>query len=190
MFRVAETLTRLLAPILSHTAEEVWGPGGGPSPQLAHMPVAEPEKHAEVLARWEPLLSFRYRVINPAMEGARQNDDIGNPIEARVELFSDDQSIVNELKHFGDNLTAVFKVSQVASLPKGSGKFVNNAGVNNVFGRYIIDEKEHVVIVQVTHAPGVKCARCWLIKEDVRSNASHSDLCARCATVVESLVKG
>ncbi len=170
LHRLAETLTRLLAPILSHTAEEVWGllkrPGGVPSPQLADMPVAEPEKHADVLARWEPVLAVREQV-NQAVESARQEKIIGNPLEARVEVTAD-QATFDSLAPIVESLPVVFKVSQI-DVRNGS---------------------EAAFEAQVMSAPGVKCARCWLIKEDVGSNASHGDLCERCASVVESLVKG
>jgi isoleucyl-tRNA synthetase len=166
LYSIAETLARLLAPILSHTSEEVWGvlnrPGGVPSPQLAPFPRAAGSRFAGVLERWEPVMAARERV-SAAVEAARQEKTIGNPLEARVDVAADADTF-NSLHPLSDLLPVVFKVSQV-SLRNGASS----------------------VDVAVTPAPGTKCARCWLVKEDVGSDASRPDLCARCASVVNTL---
>jgi isoleucyl-tRNA synthetase len=167
LFAIAETMARLLAPILSHTAEEVWGllkrPGGVQSPQLAPFPEPGGPRFAGVLERWEPVMAARERV-NLAVEAARQERTIGNPLEARVEVTADAETF-GALEPMAELLPVVFKVSQVG-LRNGAASGVEAA---------------------VTAAPGTKCARCWLVKEDVGADASHPDLCARCATVVNTL---
>jgi isoleucyl-tRNA synthetase len=164
---IAETLARLLAPILSHTAEEVWGllnrPGGAPSPQLAEFPQPAGPRFAGVLERWEPVMAARERV-NMAVEAARQEKTIGNPLEARVEVTADPRTYA-ALDPLASVLPVVFKVSQVA-LRNGA-----SAAVEAI----------------VSPASGAKCARCWLMKEDVGADESQPELCARCASVVNSL---
>jgi isoleucyl-tRNA synthetase len=165
LFRIAETMARLLAPVLSHTAEEVWGflkqPGGLKSVQLADFPVANPSAHAEVIARWEPVLAVREQV-NLAVEAARQEKIIGNPLEARVEITADGAAL-NALRSLESELPSALKVSKV-ELSSGD-----------------------TLKVTVQPATGTKCARCWLIKEDVGVNGEYPDVCGRCAGVVAQI---
>lgn len=169
LYLIAETMARLLAPILSHTADEVWSylgnPGGVASAQLAAMPVAEAARYADALSRWEPVMAAREQV-GLAVETARQAGALGNPLEARVEIEADLETY-QQLSAFGDLLPTVFKVSQVG-LRTGTGdsQYTN---------------------AEAAKAEGEKCARCWLIKEDVGSNGAHLELCARCAGVVEKI---
>jgi len=166
LYTLAQTLARLLAPILSHTAEEVWGflqmPNKALSVQLADFPTANPGAHQEILARWEPVLAMREQV-NLAIESARQSGRLSNPLEARVEVNADPPTCA-ALAPFADSLPAVFKVSQVALAQTR-------------------DEGEGYTVTAAP-APGVKCARCWLVKTDVGSNPAYGDLCGRCAEVV------
>jgi isoleucyl-tRNA synthetase len=156
MHRIAETLARLLAPILVHTTEEVWSylklPNKPESVHLADMPAPAPSDRA-LLERWAPLIEAR-DAVKKAIEEARQSGRIGNPLEARVTL----PASYRPLETFGGGLPALFLVSQV------------------VFG----DAES----IDVGPADGVKCARCWLIKTDVGAVAAHPDLCARCAAAI------
>lgn len=170
MHTIAETLARLLAPILSHTAEEVWShlqiPGKALSPQLADFPQAAPDRHRLVIERWAPILVLREKV-SLAVEEARQAKRIGNPLEARVEL-SVDARLRAILDDCMELLPAVFKVSQVElkpALPEGTPETIT-----------------------VVKAPGTRCARCWLVLEDVGKRADSPDICCRCADVVASVV--
>jgi isoleucyl-tRNA synthetase len=164
LYTLAETLARLLAPILSHTSEEVWTllnrPGGLASVQLADFPNANPEAFKNVQARWEPVLKLREQV-NLAIEAERQRRRIGNPLEARVELAADAETC-GKLRPFERELPAVFKVSQVALAEASDGS----------------------AAITILPAPGHKCARCWLVREDVGANPKYDDLCGRCAGVV------
>ena len=156
MHRIAETLARLLAPILVHTTDEVWGylkiENKPESVHLADLPSPHPSNEA-LLARWAPLLEARDGV-KKAIEEARQSGRIGNPLEAKVTL----PAAYGALASFGVTLPSLFLVSQVAF---GDGDKV-----------------------EVGPAEGVKCSRCWLIKQDVGGSPDHPELCARCAAAV------
>lgn len=162
---IARTLSCVLAPILSHTAEEVWQllemPDKPPSAQLASWPAPSAVGAEEVLLRWEPVLAMRARV-NLAVEEARQQRLIGNPLEARLRIESDVARSL-ALAPFLADLPALFKVSSV-----------------EVQGSEAISEPR----VSVAPAEGSKCARCWLIRTDVGADSRFVDLCGRCAAVV------
>jgi len=156
MHTIAETLARLLAPILVHTAEEVWDflklRDEFPSVHLAALPISH-EPDTAVTERWAPLLTAR-DAVKKAIEEARQAGTIGNPLESHVTL----PETYSGLATFGDALASLFLVSQVS------------------FGA--------VEAIEVAPASGVKCARCWLVKRDVGEVASSPDLCVRCAEAI------
>jgi isoleucyl-tRNA synthetase len=115
VYKIHYALTRLLAPLLSFTAEEVWShtpkPAGAPdSVHLAHLP--EPEELAggldkPAMEKWDALMAVRERVLK-MLEAARQEKLIGSPLEARVSLVKEPL-----LEEYLDALPALFVVSAV-----------------------------------------------------------------------------
>ena len=156
MHRIAETLARLLAPILVHTSEEVWDylklADKPESIHLAELPVPGVGDEA-LIQRWEPLLEAR-DAVNKALEEARQLGSIGNRLESRVDL----PETYSALKSYESLLPTLFLVSQVGFTSKST--------------------------IQAGLADGVKCARCWLMKTDVGVDEAHPCLCGRCAAAV------
>jgi len=135
IYKLHYALTRLLAPLLSFTAEEVWSytarPAGAPhSVHMAHLP--EPSElagglDAAAMEKWDALMVIRDRVLK-MLETARQAKDIGSPLEARVLLRKE-----SLLEEYLADLPALFVVSEVE-----------------------LGETECVV-----KAEGQKCERCW-----------------------------
>ena len=164
------TLAKLLAPILVHTSEEVWGylnlSNKAESVHLADFPASE-TPDAELLARWEPIFEARESVAK-AMEAARaagligKTAAIGNQMESKITVEADDAAY-HALTPFTAELPALFLVSQVA-LSNG--------------------RQEPSVHVTVSVADGVKCGRCWLMKTDVGVDAARPELCGRCAKAI------
>jgi isoleucyl-tRNA synthetase len=99
------------------------------------------------------------------MESARHKGVVTNPLEARVQL-----PLESAAKGITPDMAAVFKVSQLA-LSDRSDKTDASDGAG----------------IRVIPASGMKCARCWLFKEDVGANSAYNDLCARCAAVVSAM---
>ncbi len=166
LYALAHDLAVIVSPILSHTADEVWwllGLTDPPSAQLADWPQIRVAEAEELLAAWEPVLALR-ETVNQAIENARQSKKIGNPLEASVRIETDIASSM-ALAPFVADLPIVLKVSSASV-----------AGI------------EGTASPQVTVAPadGTKCARCWLVRADVGTDATHPDLCSRCARVVQA----
>jgi isoleucyl-tRNA synthetase len=173
MHEIFGALCRLLAPILSFTAEEAWrfSEGGG-SVHLQEFP--QPQDR-DGKARSQParrgadapgaqvaeLLRLR-GVIGQAVERARQEKLIGNTLEARIVLNSD--SDVTE-KIDKEELEEFFIVSDLT----------------------IHQAKE--ASVSVTKTPYAKCARCWRHRSAVGASKAHPDLCDRCESVVVQMTK-
>ncbi len=177
LFQVLTDLTKLIAPILSFTAEEIWRTvkrgqqlEGEPfSVHLARFPEPDPRwKDDDLARRWDQLLAIR-AVVQSALEGQRRHKVIGSSLEARVQL-SAEREPYELLTAYQTELPTLFIVSQV--------------GVNQV--DKVTGEGHHAsdaalgVLVEVVKADGAKCERCWNYRETVGVSSEHPSLCHRC----------
>jgi isoleucyl-tRNA synthetase len=172
LWTLTDALARLLAPILSHTCEEVWSfmpavdEARAASVQLASFPVADPTWRDEALAaRWEEILAVRDEV-NRALEEAKQSGRVEKPLNARVTVTAP-QKLHERLSTMGDQLASVFIVSQAELTMNGT---------------------DGAVHVTVDPAPGTRCERCWLVLPTVGNDPEHSSLCHRCVSAVRAAV--
>ncbi len=169
LFEVLAALVRLMAPVLSFTADEVWGylpmRDKPASVHLAEFPSVRAELIDEPLAQeWERLLGVRDEVLR-GLELARKEKRIGSSQEAAVELEAPEPDEAFLAAH-REELETICIVSRLAvrrgGQPAGSG-----------------------LVVKVTRAPGTKCQRCWNYREDIGNSASHPELCRRCAEALQ-----
>jgi isoleucyl-tRNA synthetase len=166
LYRIHYALVRLMAPLLSFTAEEAWSftakPEGAPdSVHLTLLP--EPEEAASgldaaKLADWDALVAEREPVLK-ALEEARQAKQIGTSLEARVRMGATEL-----LKRYEQDLPALFIVSQV------------------VLDSAAPDSKGGIVIER---ADGQKCERCWKYSVHVGRDVDFPTVCERCAPVLK-----
>lgn len=167
LYRIADALTRLLAPILSFTMEEVYQylpkPADSPaSVQLLEMAESDPSLLDPALEeKWEKILAYR-EVVSGALEKARQDKTIGHSLDAAVEIIPDAEADTI-LRPLAALLPKLFIVSQVSLLAPHSGEGVQ---------------------VSVSQAKGQKCSRCWVYSETVGTDAAHPELCERCAAAL------
>ena len=110
--------------------------------------------------KWATILSYREKTYQK-LEGLRSSKEIGGSIDARVEILAKGKEL-ETLKSVESLLPMIFIVSKV-SLKDGEGEPL------------------------VSHALGKKCERCWMWKEEVGQDKTHSTLCERCAKVVVNL---
>lgn len=172
MYDILLALTKLIAPILPHTTDEVWKyiPGVEvDSVQLTDMPEVDTSYVDNALEeKWEAFLELRDEVYK-ALETARQEKVIGNSLEAHVDLYPTKEAAV-VLQQFAA-LEDLFIVS---------GLTLHDVGVTVPADATAYDGLH----VKVTVASGEKCERCWKYSPAVGSHAAHSTLCPRCAEVV------
>jgi isoleucyl-tRNA synthetase len=164
VYVIADGLARLLAPILSITADEIWGrlPGAREdSVHLALFPVEPGAWRDEALeADWQRLLEVRAEV-NAALEGARQRKEIGNALSAHVTVSAGGETGAL-LARYRDELPMWFITSSVSVEP-GAGDGLT---------------------VTVRRADGEKCPRCWRFVTDLALAGPAAGLCPRCASAV------
>jgi isoleucyl-tRNA synthetase len=181
IWRIGEALVRLLAPIMSFTAEEVWDylpktAGRGESVHLALFPgtaeiLGDARKPAEACDQnsgedWTKLRSVRDEVLK-ALEEARNSKLIGTGLEAQVAL-SAAEPVYSVLSRYADQLRYLFIVSAV-KLTQGTG---NGTGAAHV---------------EVKKADGSKCERCWNYSTRVGEDKECPMVCERCSAVLKEL---
>lgn len=176
MYDCLLTLVKLIAPILPHTTDEVWGfiPGVvEESVQLTDMPEADPTHlsfSAAATDKWDAFLEIRAEVLK-AMEEARRNKVFGNSVDAKLALYPDSEQVATTLAAM-DDLADLFIVAHVDLHPVGTAAPAEAAQMEDIR-------------VVVAPADGTKCERCRVVKLDVGTVAAHPTLCERCATIVE-----
>ncbi|GKV67732.1 isoleucine--tRNA ligase 1 [Sporosarcina sp. NCCP-2716] len=171
MYDALITLLKLAAPILPHTADEMWAyleHETAESIQLTDMPDAQDVDAEELRKTFDQLMLVRDDVLK-ALEEARNSKVIGKSLEAHVSMaVSDDLKAlfdtedINFAQFF---IVSEFSLSDEAALPTGAGTYASGK-------------------IAVGKASGEKCERCWTISETVGDNKEYPELCARCADVV------
>ena len=178
-YNLFQALVRLMAPILTFTAEEAWRhlPGArATSVHLERFPEVPVEWLDDALARdWSRLLEVR-REVAKALETARAQGLIGSGLEARVSVRAAPEDLPALLRGKRALLPTLCIVSQVDLEPGGATPAVQ------------YDSQEIPgLVVGVDRARGRKCQRCWVWSERVGESAAHPGLCERCVPVVLAL---
>ena len=171
LFLILDAMTRMFAPILAFTCDEVWlamphrAEDDGRNVLFNEMvqPYTQYALSQEEMENWGRIASLR-SAVNGALEQARADKIIGKSLEAAVDLtVPEEDAFLTRMSE--EALADLFIVSQV-SLTVG-------------------DE----VSVRVKAAAGVKCGRCWKVLHSVASVGEHEALCPRCAAVMAKLPK-
>ncbi len=177
LYNIVVSLTKLIAPVLSFTAEEIWRHIPGEREEsvfLSDFPEADPALiDKELEATWEGLSKIRSEV-NRALEIKRREKFIGNSLEARVDIYAGDRSY-GLLQQYLSFLPTLFIVSQ-------AGVFRLSDAPETACRAA---EPDDIAIV-VGKAEGDKCQRCWNRDTSVGRHESHPDLCERCFRVITS----
>lgn len=172
LYKAVVAITKLITPILPHTAEEIWNFLSEPEDfaQLSEMPTVEKlDGEEEIAKNWHEFMEVRDDVLK-ALEEARNNKLIGKASEAKLSLFVSDD-VKTLLDKLNTNVGQVLMVSQLLvdsldNAPEDAQSFRNG------------------VAIKVAHADGETCERCRLIRTDVGSDADYPQFCARCAKIV------
>ncbi|MDP2724961.1 MAG: isoleucine--tRNA ligase, partial [Syntrophales bacterium] len=170
MYLLLHSMTRLLAPILSFTAEEVWGAmpyyaGKESSVHLTQFPDPSPGDH-ELAERWKTMLNIKAE-ISRAIEMARKNKVIGHPLDASVDI-SPPENLRSLLEDYREEMRMLLIVSQVNIV--GDGAIADPYDSSEIAG----------LTIGVKKASGQKCGRCWIYRDSLGSDPLHPSVCERC----------
>lgn len=178
---ILTTLTRILTPIITFTAEEVWG-------QLCRI-LEMKDSSTVLLNRWprikrkwldqsldnkfHKLLQLRNLVLK-AIENEREKGKIHSSLEARVLLYTTEDALFQFLQENQEMLSSIFIVSDV-SLEKASALPAETCKDTDIPG----------LALKVEKIEFLKCERCWNYRSSVGKDPDYAQLCARCVTVIK-----
>jgi len=171
LWDILDTFTRLIAPILSFTGEEVYramydGRAAAKPAESVHMllfPEHAPQQDSKaLLEEWEKLRNVREAVLK-SLEEVRQAGGIGNSLEAKVLIRASGETAGLLRRHEAD-LRYIFIVSQVDIGEANSGDGLQ---------------------IEVSKAGGHKCERCWNYSAEVGKAPAHPTLCERCVRAIK-----
>ena len=159
LWHITQTFVKLMAPILSFTAEEVWqtlaaNKGSVMLETWQALPALADE--ATLLDKWSKIRGYRAEVTK-ALEELRADGRIGSSLQAEVILHADGEKY-NILASLADDLRFVLICSKTGLVRSAEDKLECTA---------------------LTHA---KCERCWHVREDVGADAEHPEICGRCVS--------
>ena len=182
IYRILDTLVRVISPILVFTSDEIWevmpheASDNAESVLLNDIPEvnADWKLSEEKAAYWANIMAFR-GVVNLALEKARAAKVCKKSTDAKVTLYLDEkaQAVYETIKDA--DLEQLFIVSKVdVSTGAAPADAVTGEAVEGL-----------AVTVEVNQDP--KCPRCWLHHADIGKDAAHPELCPRCAAVVKAM---
>jgi isoleucyl-tRNA synthetase len=170
LYRVADSLARMLSPILVFTTDEIWenlppDSSRSASVHTALLPEASRQSQGELLGDWERLFEIRDHVLQ-SLEEARVAKQIGSSLEAQLEIAAAGESY-DLLLRYQEELRYIFIVSHVEVVRSAEGI----AGV----------------VAKVLPATGEKCERCWNYSKRVGESARYPSVCERCVAALEEI---
>ncbi|OGS95193.1 MAG: isoleucine--tRNA ligase [Gallionellales bacterium RIFCSPLOWO2_02_FULL_57_47] len=163
LYHITHSLVRLIAPILSFTAEEAWEVLGGRDDCSIFIEewygLPDAQLDGESIAAWLKIGAWRARV-NKQLEEARTAGLIGSALAAEVDVFVAGRDY-DVLARLGVDLRFVFITSRAT------------------VHRVATEGEQHIDVSASLHD---KCERCWHYREDVAADAQHPTLCGRCVS--------
>lgn len=177
MYKILDSLVKLLAPVLCFTTEEIWNAMPHSEKDFkkhvmfAGMPkVCEEYDNAALAEKYDKLIAIK-NDVSKALESARNEKIIGHSLNAKVEISAEGE-LYKFLKENEDELKTVFITSDaVVSEGKSDGAKGDETGA----------------YIKISVSEGEKCERCWMYSKTVGEDKEHPTLCKRCADVVKSL---
>jgi isoleucyl-tRNA synthetase len=169
MHKILDALARLLAPVLVHTAEEVYEamPAKTESAESVHLlRIPQVDKSIDWQKeepKWQKLMNLRDEVLKE-LEGLRQKQAIASNQESTITISTDDSDLTRAVEQFGiKNFAALCIASEVK-----------------------LDKAKSQKLVSAEKSPHKKCQRCWNYWPSVGENAENPELCSRCAKVIRN----
>jgi len=174
MYMIIDALVRLVAPVLTFTADEIWWQMPGKREESVHLAsfprFAAKLRDTELEERYKKLIAIRSDVTK-ALELARNAKVVGHSLDARVTLSAEGEIKVL-LDQYKDMLATLFIVSQA--------DVADSLGDDAHCGEEVAGLK-----VTVAKAAGEKCERCWNYATTVGENSDHPALCDRCTAALD-----
>ena len=176
--QILEVLVRLMAPILSFTADEIWqymkGKEQTPSVHAdLFIPLTDTHEDLELMNRWDRIVEIRGEVTK-TLELARKEKIIGHSLNASVTLGLSPE-FMETLSPYRDQLRSIFIVSDVEITD--IGELADTPESDTTPG----------LKVKVSPSNAPKCDRCWVHDTTVGEDNTHPTICKRCLKVLNEI---
>ena len=159
IFHITHALMRLMAPVLSFTADEIWQILMPQSDELVFMDewydIPSHELNARELLAWEHIIHVR-TITNKKIEELREKGLVGSSLQAEIDIFASGD-IYQSLSILHEDL----KFAMITSSAK-------------------LHERQGDLHIDVRASQHKKCDRCWHYREEVGSHKEHPAICNRC----------
>ena len=172
MYIILNLLVRILAPLTSFTAEEIWKympktkDTDVESVMLTDYPtVNEQYENKEIREKWEKIVDIK-EIVSKKLEEARAQKIIGHSLNAKVILYAEG-NLYNFIK---DNLKLLQSVFIISGLEVEENKM----------------DAEVKLRVEIEQAEGEKCERCWMYSTTVGEDKENPTICHRCSEVLKN----
>ena len=170
LYHMTHALLRLMAPVLSFTAEEVWTTLTGKADDSVFLqtwyklPTIE---HGEkLLQRWTRMRQLR-ATVTKQLEDLRAAGKIGSSLAAELDLYADGNN-AEFLRSFNDDIRFIFITSQ-AQVHSGTQPQAQASGIDGI-------------AIHAHASVHPKCERCWHYRADVGTHKEHATICGRCVS--------
>lgn len=167
MYIILDSLVKILAPMISFTAEEIWKEMKHTkeetveSVMLTDFPqVNKKYDNEELTEKWNRIIKLK-DIVSKELENARAEKTIGHSLNAKVTIYAEGAQY-EFIKQNLELLETVFIISAIDVKEN--------------------ERKDEVKLgVKVEQAPGEKCERCWMYSETVGEDKEHPTICHRCS---------
>ncbi len=179
-----EAIAVLIAPVLSHQAEDIWHHLPYPVPTKSVFQagwVTSPEQwhNPELAAKWDILRDVRSEV-NKVLEAARNAKAIGSSLDAKVLLYVNPEIEIKHVLPSESELSNLFIVSQM----KVFGSYIEFLSSLEKYKIKIESSDLNGMRIAVVNADGEKCPRCWNYSTHIGESTEHPHLCDRCVDAI------
>lgn len=179
MYKIVDGLSKLMAPILPFTSEEIYQyiPKTSDTPSSIHLtelPAPDSKLKNDALAKkWETILDVRSEVTK-VLETARSEKKIGHSLDAALTICVS-KELYGVLNPYDKDLASIFIVSDAKLIcdDKPVGDFTET-GIDGLS-------------ISVNRALGEKCPRCWIYDISVSNDPEKIEVCSRCQSVLEKI---
>jgi len=166
MHEILVALVKMLAPMICHTTEEIWGYLKGTEAESVHLATWPVAPAVQKDPKWDRI--FRVRTeVQRELEKLRAAGTIGKSLEAKVTLHAADPDLQKALQ--STDLPAILIVSEVDVAPSPVGP--ESADVKGLS-------------IRAEKCGHPKCERCWAQRKDVGGHSGHPTLCGRCVAAL------
>lgn len=183
LYYALDNLTRAIAPVLCHLAEDIWQFLPYKTPyksvfEAGWVKLDSKWENPELATFWEKMRDIR-NDVNKVLEQARVDKQIGSSLEAKVLLYVADEQLRSAVKALEidtngiDELRYLFITSQATVLD--SAQQLEGLKYNSISENWGIG---------VVDAEGEKCDRCWNYSTHVGESQSDPLLCERCVSAL------